>query len=126
MYTMETMAIGIRITMKPTMIVALFVLILMILSVASISDGALQVGFYNGKCNSTDVEKIVSKVVKRHFFKDPSITASLIRMQFHDCFVHVSTNLTCLNNYALHLKMLEYIKIPSVNHKYKLLVELVS
>ncbi|CAN1787838.1 Peroxidase 60 [Linum perenne] len=50
--------------------------------------GALQVGFYRGKCGFADVEAIVGGVVSSHFFRDPSILASLIRLHFHDCFVN--------------------------------------
>ncbi|XP_059281402.1 peroxidase 60-like [Lycium ferocissimum] len=51
--------------------------------------GELRVGFYKGKCGQTDVEGIVRRVVKTWFFtKDKTIAAALLRMQFHDCFVH--------------------------------------
>jgi peroxidase len=52
--------------------------------------GALQVGFYKGRCGFLDVETIVASVVKASLFKDPTIAPALIRMQFHDCFVKVS------------------------------------
>ncbi|KAL7154097.1 hypothetical protein ABFS83_04G211900 [Erythranthe nasuta] len=48
----------------------------------------LQVGFYQGKCRSADVEAIVGMVVKARYSRDPTITAALLRMQFHDCFVN--------------------------------------
>ncbi|KAL0436289.1 UNVERIFIED_CONTAM: Peroxidase 60 [Sesamum radiatum] len=51
-------------------------------------DVPLQVGFYKGKCGITDVEAIVGRVVLAQFMKDPTITAALLRMQFHDCFVN--------------------------------------
>ncbi|KAG8387479.1 hypothetical protein BUALT_Bualt02G0025500 [Buddleja alternifolia] len=51
-------------------------------------DVPLQVGFYQGKCRSADVEAVVSGVVKALYKKDPTITAALLRMQFHDCFVN--------------------------------------
>ncbi|CAN0915966.1 Peroxidase 60 [Linum grandiflorum] len=50
--------------------------------------GALQVGFYRGKCGFADVETIVGGVVSSHLFRDPSILASLVRLHFHDCFVN--------------------------------------
>ncbi|KDP22502.1 hypothetical protein JCGZ_26333 [Jatropha curcas] len=50
--------------------------------------GALQVGFYRGKCGFADVEAIVAGVVAAGFFRDPTIVAALLRLQFHDCFVH--------------------------------------
>lgn len=53
--------------------------------------GALQVGFYRGKCRLlVDVESVVSTVVKAKLIMDPTITPALLRMQFHDCFVNVS------------------------------------
>ncbi|KAA8533942.1 hypothetical protein F0562_031459 [Nyssa sinensis] len=50
--------------------------------------GALQVGFYRGKCGIADVEAIVAGVVTGRFIRDPAIVASLLRLQFHDCFVN--------------------------------------
>ncbi|OVA12708.1 Plant peroxidase [Macleaya cordata] len=49
--------------------------------------GALQVGFYKGKCGTKDVESIIRGVVEKRFETDRSIVAALLRMQFHDCFV---------------------------------------
>ncbi|PON64518.1 Peroxidase [Parasponia andersonii] len=45
----------------------------------------LRVGFYNTTCPSA--EQIVKQVVQERFAKDSSITAALLRMHFHDCFV---------------------------------------
>ncbi|KAL7594823.1 hypothetical protein Lser_V15G28778 [Lactuca serriola] len=50
--------------------------------------GALQFGFYNGKCRGSDVEDIVRKTVLSKFLVDRTITPALLRMQFHDCFVN--------------------------------------
>ncbi|KAL7202254.1 hypothetical protein ACSBR1_033849 [Camellia fascicularis] len=52
-------------------------------------DGALQfrVGFYDGKCNGENVEAIVRGVIQESYMKDPTLVATLVRMQFHDCFV---------------------------------------
>lgn len=52
-------------------------------------DPPLQVGFYQGKCRSADVEAVIGGVVRAWFVRDPTITAALLRMQFHDCFVNV-------------------------------------
>lgn len=52
-------------------------------------NGALQVGFYRGKCRTVDVEAIVGGVIRAWFSRDPTIVAALLRMQFHDCFVNV-------------------------------------
>lgn len=51
--------------------------------------GALEVGFYKRKC-FVDVERVVAAVVREKFFRDPTIVAALVRMQFHDCFVNVT------------------------------------
>ncbi|KAI3823326.1 hypothetical protein L1987_04761 [Smallanthus sonchifolius] len=50
--------------------------------------GDLQFGFYNGKCQNSDVEDIVRRTVVAKFFSDKTIAPALIRMQFHDCFVN--------------------------------------
>ncbi|RRT32475.1 hypothetical protein B296_00058818 [Ensete ventricosum] len=62
---------------------------LFLLNVA-VSHGALQFGFYTGKCKGTDVETAIRGIVAARFAKDPSILPALLRMQFHDCFVRVS------------------------------------
>ncbi|XP_065017316.1 peroxidase 57-like [Musa acuminata AAA Group] len=49
--------------------------------------GALQAGFYKGKCNGTDVEATVKSIVAARFARDRSIVAALLRLHFHDCFV---------------------------------------
>nr|GLL43208.1 peroxidase 60-like [Ipomoea trifida] len=49
--------------------------------------GQLQAGFYTGKCGYNDVEGIVKGIVKSWYKNDTTITAALLRMQFHDCFV---------------------------------------
>ncbi|KAK7290686.1 hypothetical protein RIF29_05282 [Crotalaria pallida] len=45
----------------------------------------LQVGFYKSSCPKA--ESIVQQVVQKRFNSDKSITAALLRMHFHDCFV---------------------------------------
>nr|AKN79302.1 peroxidase 9 [Betula platyphylla] len=45
----------------------------------------LQVGFYKSTC--PQAESIVQQVIQTEFCRDPSITAALLRMHFHDCFV---------------------------------------
>lgn len=50
-----------------------------------LSAQSLQVGFYNSTCPQT--ETIIRQAVQKQFNTDPSITAALLRMHFHDCFV---------------------------------------
>ncbi|KAJ4873214.1 Peroxidase 44 [Raphanus sativus] len=45
----------------------------------------LRLGFYGRSCPRA--ESIVANVVANRFRRDRSITAALLRMQFHDCFV---------------------------------------
>lgn len=47
----------------------------------------LRVGFYNKTC--PNAETIIRQVVQKRFNSDRSITAALLRMHFHDCFVKV-------------------------------------
>ena len=50
----------------------------------------LQVGFYGSSC--PQAESIVKQVVQKRFNRDKSVTAALLRMHFHDCFVRVRCN----------------------------------
>ncbi|XP_010269889.1 PREDICTED: peroxidase 57-like [Nelumbo nucifera] len=61
---------------------------LLLVNFTSLCFGALEVGFYRGKCGVADVESIVRGVVIARFSSDPTIVAALLRMQFHDCFVN--------------------------------------
>ncbi|KAJ3681773.1 hypothetical protein LUZ60_014346 [Juncus effusus] len=63
-------------------------LILLVLALAAASHGQLQYGFYNKKCGKNNVEAIIQSIVGARFASDPKIVAGLLRMQFHDCFVH--------------------------------------
>ncbi|XP_019258325.1 PREDICTED: peroxidase 44-like isoform X2 [Nicotiana attenuata] len=53
----------------------------------AIVSAQLQVGFYNTKARCPRAETIVRDTVRSRFFADRSITAALLRMYFHDCFV---------------------------------------
>lgn len=61
------------------------------LSLASLVEGSLEIGFYRGKCGVADVELVVAGVVSQAFIRDPTIVAALLRLHFHDCFVRVSS-----------------------------------
>lgn len=43
--------------------------------------------FYAESCNGMDVEGVVYKVVKSYMDRDSTLAASLMRLQFHDCFL---------------------------------------
>ncbi|KAJ8772440.1 hypothetical protein K2173_027617 [Erythroxylum novogranatense] len=66
----------------------MLVLGLVVGNLAGTLSGELQVGFYRGKCGFVDVEAIVAGIVSARFFRDRSIVAALLRLQFHDCFVN--------------------------------------
>ncbi|CAI0448539.1 unnamed protein product [Linum tenue] len=59
--------------------------------VAAVASGGARgqgtrVGFYSRTCPRA--EAIVRSVVQSHFSSDPSIAPGILRMHFHDCFVH--------------------------------------
>ncbi|KAG7575870.1 hem peroxidase superfamily [Arabidopsis thaliana x Arabidopsis arenosa] len=62
-----------------------FFTLLSILSIVPVTFAQLRVGFYNNSCPSA--ETIVRNLVSDEFKSDPTITAALLRMNFHDCFV---------------------------------------
>ena len=78
--------------MKMSAAVVALAFSLVLASFANQGHGALQEGFYKGKCN-VDVEKIVSNIITPLVGQKPWITPALLRMQFHDCFVKVDSYL---------------------------------
>ncbi|EMS47249.1 Putative Peroxidase 48 [Triticum urartu] len=47
----------------------------------------LAFGFYDGTC--PNAEAVVASTVRELFAGDPNVAAALVRLFFHDCFVHV-------------------------------------
>lgn len=66
----------------------MFVVVVLLLSLgASFVHGqGTRVGFYSTTCPR--VESIVRSTVQTHFGSNPAIAPGLLRMHFHDCFVH--------------------------------------
>lgn len=92
---------------------------IIIVSIVGHCNGQLQVGFYKGKCQSADVENVVFQVVKSSFNKDPTITAALLRMHFHDCFVNVREYIymyiSIVNVYLLFCKCMNIVGLRCID-----------
>lgn len=65
------------------------VLLVAVLAVdaAMASASRLQYGYYSQTC--PQAEKIVRDVIGRNMMREPRSAASVMRLQFHDCFVNV-------------------------------------
>ncbi|KAA3482557.1 peroxidase 43-like [Gossypium australe] len=64
----------------------LLVTLLLAIAVSLVESQGTRVGFYSTSCPR--VESIVRSTVQSHFGSDPTIAPGLLRMHFHDCFVH--------------------------------------
>ena len=54
------------------------------------SSPGLVFGFYDETC--PDAEDIISSTVRKLYHSDPNVAAALVRLFFHDCFIHVRQN----------------------------------
>ncbi|XP_028766836.1 peroxidase 44-like [Neltuma alba] len=63
----------------------LFSSVLIFLFLLPLALADLRLGFYSKSCPSA--EAIVRRIVQNRFRSDRSVTAALLRMHFHDCFV---------------------------------------
>ncbi|PIN08092.1 Peroxidase [Handroanthus impetiginosus] len=59
--------------------------VLVICCILGLASAQLKVGFYNSTCPRAEL--IIRGIVQQRFARDRSITAALLRMHFHDCFV---------------------------------------
>ena len=65
-----------------------FLLVFVLLNMAAtlVKGQGTRVGFYSSSCPLA--ESIVSSTVQSHLQSDPSVGPAILRMHFHDCFVH--------------------------------------
>ncbi|KAE9592684.1 hypothetical protein Lal_00029028 [Lupinus albus] len=61
-------------------------LLIFLLHIASVASSYLQPGFYSNTC--PQAEFIVRDVMKKALIREPRSVASVMRFQFHDCFVN--------------------------------------
>ncbi|KAF8409507.1 hypothetical protein HHK36_005583 [Tetracentron sinense] len=54
--------------------------------VALLANTALSLEFHFYRNSCPQAEMVQRKIVKQHFNKDPSLSAGLLRLHFHDCF----------------------------------------
>ncbi|XP_072952019.1 peroxidase 56-like [Typha angustifolia] len=69
-------------SLLPQLALALF---LLLLTSAHVHGYGLEVGYYKRSCPAA--EAIVRETVFGYFSQDPTVTAPLLRLHFHDCFV---------------------------------------
>ena len=76
--------------------------------------GKLRRGFYDSSCPLA--ESTVSRVVAKHHSLNQTVTAALLRMQFHDCFVNVRKLLLCVFVYVcmMYHKLANYINQANI------------
>lgn len=57
-------------------------------TMVAVAAAQLQVHFYKDSC--PQAELVVRSIMQQRFSSDPSLPAGLLRLHFHDCFVHVT------------------------------------
>lgn len=70
-------------------VLVLLVVFLLAVGAAKAGGSRLQYGFYSKTC--PEAEAIVRDVIWKNKMKEPRSAASVMRLQFHDCFVNVRT-----------------------------------
>lgn len=86
----------------------LVLLVISVFCILGLASAQLKLGFYNAKCPKA--ESIIQGIVKQRFDRDKSITAALLRMHFHDCFVRVSFNFKYVGSFKFSPNFSPYNK----------------
>ena len=88
---------------KLNMITSVMIFMIFVSAFVPLVLADLRFGFYNASC--PQAEQIIRQVVQKRFKADRSVTAGLLRMHFHDCFVRVSKSHDyCLLYYYFYLR----------------------
>ncbi|MED6130545.1 Peroxidase 17 [Stylosanthes scabra] len=72
--------------MPRSQLMTMFVFLIILLHIALVSSSNLRPGYYSKSC--PEAESIVRDVMKRALVREPRSVASVMRFQFHDCFVN--------------------------------------
>ncbi|THU50730.1 hypothetical protein C4D60_Mb06t23400 [Musa balbisiana] len=94
----------------------LFHLVLLSLILGSANGNGLKFGFYETSC--PDAEAIVRKTVSSYFSQDPTVSAPLLRLHFHDCFVRGCDGSVLLNSTETNLAEKEAMPNQSLDGFY--------
>ncbi|KAL2491938.1 Peroxidase 44 [Abeliophyllum distichum] len=87
------------------------ILILLFCYLVHFASAQLRVGFYDSTCRRA--ETIIGQLVQKRFGTDRSITAALLRMHFHDCFVrdiYMYTSFLHANAFLRGFELIDEIK----------------
>lgn len=88
----------------------LLCILLMCLASVTTIQAQLSTNFYRSTCK--DAETIISVAVTSALSRRPAAAAGIIRMLFHDCFVHVSSS-TSHSEYHILVKGLSNLSLVS-------------
>ncbi|CAL9055889.1 unnamed protein product [Musa banksii] len=94
----------------------LFHLALLSLLLGSANGNGLKFGFYKTSC--PDAEAIVRKPVSSYFSRDSTVSAPLLRLHFHDCFVRGCDGSVLLNSTETNLAEKEAMPNQSLDGFY--------
>ncbi|KAJ8554538.1 hypothetical protein K7X08_025216 [Anisodus acutangulus] len=88
-----------------------FLVLCILLGIVGCSHAQLQLNFYAKSC--PQAEKIIEDYVQKHIPNAPSLAASLLRLQFHDCFVRGCDGSVLLNFTSRTKNQTEKVAVPN-------------